>query len=126
MGLPNFRLYPTQARAGLIIGVAGVLCLGALAYCVFKGFQRENMVIAYNPAGGLGKYRKGAVFLMTASCGFAGLAATILGYNSLGQKRNNRQSSSWAGLLLGAIVLAVAPVLCYAWMVLSEQAILPS
>src|SRR5256885_411577 len=87
MKLPNFRLYTTQATAGLAAGLSGIAMLMVLMYCVFKGFRREQMVIPFNPES----YRVNMVQGLTAASLLMGLLAGVLGFRSMGEKRNTRQ-----------------------------------
>jgi hypothetical protein len=80
-------------------------------------------VIHYDPESGLGAYRRPLVFGATAIAVVIGGTAGLLGFNSLGQKRNDKQGRSWLGMTLGALVVALAPVLFYAWQKLSEPVI---
>jgi len=123
MKLPNFRLYPVQATASLFIAALGLLCVVALTYFVFHGFDNQDKVVRYDPEGSLGAYRRPLVYGATAIALAIGGAAGLLGFNSLGQKRNDRQGRSWLGMSLGALVVAIAPVLFYAWQKLSEPII---
>lgn len=120
MKLPNLRLHETQARVASLFGVLALLCLAALVVIVFKNFNTELMAISYNPKGGIGKFRKIAVFAGTALTIGIGLAAGGLGFNSLGQKRNNKQGMSWLGLALGALSVSIAPILLFAWLELNQ------
>lgn len=123
MKLPNFRLYAVRATASVLIAAAGLLCLVCLTYFVFHGFDSQDKVVRYDPMGGLGAYRRPLVFGTTAIALVVGGVAGVLGFNSLGQKRNEKQGYSWLGMTLGALVVAVAPVLFYAWQKLSEPVI---
>ncbi|MFQ5422378.1 MAG: hypothetical protein ACE5F9_00190 [Phycisphaerae bacterium] len=124
MKLPNLRLYNTQASLGAIAGVAGVCFLALLAFCVLHGIDLEQMAIPYNPQEGTrGQYRPYIVNALTAFCVVVGCIAAILGFTSLGQKRNTNQRSSWLGLMLGAAVVAVSPLLWLLWRVLKESLI---
>ena len=119
MKLPNFRLYTTQATTGLLAGLAGLACLGMLAACVFYNFQPENMIIPYNPEG-RGQYRFYLVMGLTGTCLLIGAIAGVMGFRSMGEKRNTRQGHSWAGLALGTLIIPAAIVLCHIWRTLSE------
>ena len=123
MKLPNFRLYETQATASLVAGVACILCLVALSYAVFHNFDSRAGVISYNSEAGMGQYRQMLVMLGSAMTGGLGLLAGILGYSSLGQKRNTTQGRSALGLILGSIAVGLTPVLFYAWRSLAEAII---
>lgn len=123
MKLPNFRLYETQARASLVAGLLGLFCLAALAVFVFWNFNPQEMVIPYNAEEGRGRFRPYLVMAATAACLLIGLIAAVLGFRSLGQKRNNKQGHSWLGLITGALVMSLAPVLFLTWRTLKEQVI---
>ncbi|MBN2560257.1 MAG: hypothetical protein JXQ75_04940 [Phycisphaerae bacterium] len=123
MKLPNLRLYDTQATASMFLGFLGLFCLIMLALFVLYGLDTELMVIPYNPDGTKGQFRKALVFLMTAITMLVGAVAAVLGFTSLGQRRNTKQGRSWLGMTIGALVLAITPVLFFAWRELSEPLI---
>ncbi len=124
MKLPNFRLYNIQATTSLIFAVLGFGFLLVQVVFTFKGLDSEYWRIPYNAAGGWGAMRRPIVYGCTAICFVLGAAAGVVGFRSLGQKRNDRQSHSWAGTLLGPVVLAIALVVFFAWRTLSEPAIM--
>lgn len=123
MKLPNLRLHETRATASVWLGGLGLLCVLALAYCVFRGFNLEHKTIPYNARVGIGRFRPYLVYGWTASSLLIGAISAFLGFGSLGQKRNKKQGRSWMGLFIGAIAVSTAPVLLYAWMRFSERAI---
>ncbi|MFQ5501327.1 MAG: hypothetical protein ACE5EQ_03380 [Phycisphaerae bacterium] len=123
MKMPNFRLYETQARASLVIGIFGLFCLSLLAFFVFWNINWSEMVIPFNAEEGRGRFRPYIVLGMTAACLLVGFVAGILGFKSLGQKRNSKQGASWIGLLIGAVVMSVTPILFLTWMTLKESII---
>lgn len=117
MKMPNFRLYDTQATFGATLGVLGLLSIFALGVLVFKNFDTQQKVIWYNPASkGLTRFREPAVLAVAAGTVLIGGVAGVLGFNSLGQKRNNRQGMSWLGLALGALSIVLAALALVAWM----------
>lgn len=123
MKLPNFRLYETQATAALVLAVLGLLSVFALSGVVFLHFNAEHMVIPYNPDAGMGQYRPYLVYGFSAVTFVLGVIAGILGFNSLGQKRNSLQGRSWLGMSLGALAIAAVPVLFFVWSSFSEPMI---
>lgn len=123
MKLPNFRLYETQATASVILGVFCILCVLLLVGFVFRGFDTELKTISYDPRGGLGQFRKPLVYVTTVAVVGSGAVAGLLGFSSLGQRRNLKQGRSWLGMTLGALAVAVAPVLFFAWRLFSEPII---
>ena len=124
MKTPNFRLYDTQATTGVLVGIAAIGCLAALMYCsVGRGLDLDQGIIAYAADSPWGQYRNYVVMGLTAASIALGTAAGLLGFNSLGQKRNNLQARSWLGLAMGAFVDALAPVFFLAWWILKESII---
>ena len=116
MKMPNFRLYDTQATFGATLGVLGLLSIFVLCVLVFKNFDAQQKVIWFNPASkGLSRFREPAVLTVAAGTVLIGGVAGILGFNSLGQKRNNRQGMSWLGLALGALSIVLAALALMAW-----------
>lgn len=124
MKLPNFRLYTVQATASLVAALLGLLTIAMLTWFVFHNFDFHEKVVHYNPEAGFGALRRPMVIVSTGAAMLIGVAAGVLGFNSLGQKRNDRQGRSWLGMMIGAAVLAFAPILFYAWQRFSEPLIL--
>ena len=126
MKIPNLRLYETQATASLWFSVLSLVCIAGLAFCVFKGFNATYQSIPYNAKEGLGRFRQFLVYGGVAATLLTGFLAGILGFNSLGQKRNSKQGLSWTGMLIGALAMSIAPILFFVWQEFSEKAILAS
>ncbi len=123
MKLPNFRLHETQATMALLTAVVGAICLIGLCVIALKGIDLKNSIIPYNEKAGLSQYRKPLVFAVGPVCIILGVTAGILGFRSLGQPKNHKQGRSWLGMTLGAVIVAVAPVIIAAWVQLSEPMI---
>jgi len=126
MKLPNLRLYETQAKASLWISLLSLVCVAGLVFCVFKGFNATYQSIPYNAEEGYGRFRPYLVYAGVAASFLTGFIAGVLGFNSLGQKRNAKQGFSWMGMLFGALAMSVAPILFFVWREFSESAILAS
>lgn len=123
MKMPNFRLHQTQATTAMLVGVMGLLSLAALAAVVLKNFNRDTWTILYNEESGWGQYRKPLTYIFSLTTILVGAVALALGFNSLGQKRNEKQGRSWLGMTLGAIAIALAPVLLTLWLQRNEAII---
>ncbi len=123
MKMPNFRLYETQATSAMLAGVLGFIFLMGLAVVVFKGLDTQQWIIPYSDRLGWSQYRQSVIYASTPVVLLLGALAGILGFRSLGQARNTKQGRSWMGMTLGAICLALAPVMISAWIQLSEAVI---
>lgn len=119
----NFRLYDTQATVGMIAAVAGLVLALGTAVVVFKGLDTSQWVIPYNKEGGKSQYRQPIIFAAAPVAIILGLTGGILGFRSLGQAKNTKQGRSWLGMTIGAVVVAIAPVLIASWKQLSEPMI---
>lgn len=126
MKIPNLRLYETQATASLWLSFLSIFCIVGLTFCVFKGFNATYQSIPYNAEAGYGRFRPYLVYGGVAATLLTGFLAGVLGFNSLGQKRNPKQGSSWMGMLIGALAMSIAPILFFVWQEFSEKAILAS
>lgn len=123
MKMPNFRLYDTQATLAILAGALGFVCLLGLSVVVFKGLDTQQWVIPFSDRVGWSQYRQPLIYAFTPVVLLLGITAAALGFRSLGQARNTRQGQSWMGMTLGALCLALAPVMISAWMQLSEPII---
>lgn len=123
MKLPNLRLPETQATISMILGFVGLLSLPVLGISVLRGYDRTNKVIIYNPDSPHGRFRVPLIYATTAGSSLACAAAGLLGFASLGHKRNTKQTRSWLGMTLGALSLAAVLVLFFAWYRLHEPVI---
>lgn len=123
MKLPNLRLHETQATASMVLGALGWLTLLMLAAVVLKNFNTQTWTILYNERSQFGQYRRVLVMAFTAVTLLIGVVSLGLGFNSLGQKRNAKQGRSWIGMMMGAVAVAISPVLFFTWRTLSEAII---
>ncbi len=120
MKLPNFRLYDTQALFSAILGVIALLFVIALAIVVTRNFDAHQKVIWFNPKS---RFREPIIFAATAGAILSGIIGGSMGFNSLGQKRNNRQGMSWLGMALGALSMVLAFIGLVAWHKLKLSAV---
>ena len=123
MKLTNLRLSETQAFLALVLGLLALLSVPVMAVLVLKNFDLDHQTIPYNPESWFGKLRGALVYLGTALASLTCLAAGLLGFSSLGHKRNNKPMYSWSGMLLGAVSLALVLILFFAWFRLHEPLI---
>lgn len=123
MKMPNFRLAETQATASLVVGSLGILGLLALSAVVFKNFNTTTWTILYNEFSPLGKYRKMLVFIFGSIDVMLGIAAIVMGFKTLGHKRNTMQGRSFLGMAAGGMALALSPVFMVMWVTRAEAVI---
>lgn len=111
--MASLRRYDVQAKVGLIVSCAAVLCVAGLVGLILRNFQRDLGIIVYSPKSMFGP----AVFLMTAATFLLGGIGAALGANSAGQRRNEYSKRSWAAFFIGAASISLTIILFVAfWM----------
>lgn len=118
--LPNLKLHETQASFSVLLSVVGLGLLGLLGVFVFKNFNFDNNVILVGSKGTFSKIRQPGVLGLTALTVLLTGIGAIMGFNSLGQKRNKKQTLSWIGMFAGTIIASLAVVFLVAWLNLKE------
>ena len=113
----SLRRYDTQARVSAIFALASILTLIVMTYFVFRGTEWSEFVIYY------GRNRKPIVYLAAAVNLFMATVAFGLGFNSAGQRRNDKQQLSWIGFFVSAGVIVMTFVLLYMFRTRGEQVI---
>lgn len=107
----SLRRYDTQATVGMYCSLVALLCLAAQVFLIFQHLNPDEWIVFYGPT------RRIAIFVATAATlGMAAIAAG-LGFNSAGQRRNDKGQLSWIGFFIGALVfsLSIALFLFFHW-----------
>lgn len=102
----SLRRYDTQARVGLVLGI-----LSALALLGLVGLILTSNLSWADRAFSFGARRKAAMMGATAVTLALGAAAAGFGYNSAGQRRNDRQGLSWLAFFIGAGTISLGLIL---------------
>lgn len=111
----SLRRYETQARASLVVSLASVVSLCGLIVLIARNFGWRELVILYgNPAYRLMIYAAALVTMGLATLGLG------FGFNSAGQRRNDKPQLSWMGFFIGAVVLCLVVVLLFFFQTRSE------
>ena len=111
----SIRRYDTQARISAIVALASISTLVIMTYFVFRGMNWTECVIYY------GQLRKPLVYLAAAASLLLGTIGFALGFNSAGQRRNDKQQLSWIGFFANAGVIVLTFVLLYFFRARGEQ-----
>jgi len=117
MGMSSFRRFDVQARWSLLFSVAAMLTCMPVAFLALKNWRSDiNQILfsaktMFQPA-----YMGGCALAILLAC-----FGTALGFNSAGQRRNDRQKQSWLGFFLGVAALLLAILLLVAFMLLKYQ-----
>ena len=119
MARSSIRRFDVQAKWSLAFSLVSVLSCLALVFLLFRNWTPETHQITFrNPLFKVVCVGFSGVTMILAVFGLA------LGFNSAGQRRNEKQRLSWTGFFVGAGVLAVACILFLAFYLLRAE--LPS
>ncbi len=116
MARSSLRRFDVQAKWSLVFSVlAALICLALAVLLVRNWHSGLNQIV----------FRESLFKIMVAgSAGLSMLLAvfgTALGFNSAGQRRNDKQRLSWIGFFLGSGVFTLAVVLFAAFWLLKFQ-----
>ena len=117
MALPRLRRYDVQARFALTLALAAFVPLLAAVYEGWSHYDTTLHAVVY---GDEGVFKVGFLGCVGVAAAF-GLLGVALGYNSAGQRRNDRQLSSWMGFLIGGCVVSFSLVALFAFVELGVE-----
>lgn len=104
----SLRRYDTQARASVVISLASVASLLGMVVILIRNFDWTELTIVYgNQAYRLMVFGAAFVTMCLAAFGFG------FGFNSAGQRRNDKPQLSWTGFFISAAVLCLTIVLLF-------------
>jgi len=98
----SLRRYDTQATLAMWCSLAAVVPLLALVMFIFQHLSWDEWIVYYGPTRQIAILGATGVTLGLAAIGFG------LGYNSAGQRRNDKPQRSWIGFFVGALVASLA------------------
>jgi hypothetical protein len=112
VGLGKLRRYDVQATWAIASAAAAAAPFLAAAYLAVSRFDGVLGQIRYGAQGRFVPAFLGCVALsgMLAALGF------VLGWNSAGQRRNDKSRRSWTGFFLGGLIATLDLVLMIAFM----------
>lgn len=110
----TLRRYDVQARYALILAMASFVPFVGAAGLIRRNFNGNLQRIVYATGSG---WLPVFMACLTLSIAISGVGF-VLGWNSAGQRRNERAAWSWAGFFFGGTVLTLSFVLLIAFMML--------
>jgi Na+/H+-dicarboxylate symporter len=116
MGMTNFRKFDVQARWSLLFSSFAAFCVICIVGLIFRNWNSQLQSIAF----GHGTMFQKVIFFIFVVSVLASLFGLALGWNSAGQKRNDKQKASWIGFFLGTAALSITIVCAYAFMTLRQ------
>jgi hypothetical protein len=111
----SLRRFEDQAKASVVLGVVACVSVVVQVIMVFRHIDTAQWVIMYGSTS-----RKYLVMIMTVLSLLIGVAALGLGFNSAGQRRNEKPKLSWLGFFMGAGVICLAVIGFVVWRTRSE------
>ncbi len=119
MAMASLRRYDVQATYSLFLSLASIAPFVAAVVATAARYKSDLGAIVYS---GNSKFLMGFLGCVALS---ALIAATgfILGWNSAGQRRNEKSGRSWLGFYVGGMTLTLNIVLLIAFWMLRLQAV---
>ena len=117
MARASLRRYDVQAVYALVFSLASVVPMLGGVYLFYRNFTFELAAIVYQQGSKFLPFYLGAAALagLLSGIGF------LLGWNSAGQRRNQRPTWSWAGFFVGGAVATVTVILLLAFVMLRQE-----
>ncbi|MCA9252093.1 MAG: hypothetical protein R3E58_09460 [Phycisphaerae bacterium] len=107
MAKGSMRRYDVQAKYAMFASIGAVIGVAGLFVLIFRNFHKLEMAIVY----GRSSMFAPAVFVVTAVTLLLAGAAVLMGFNSAGQKRNEKNKQSWMAFFLGTASASLAIIL---------------
>ena len=114
MGIGHLRRYDVQANYAFGLSLASVIPFVVAAWLAFTRYDGTLGQIIHGEQGQFVPAFAGCVLLSM----IPGTLGFLLGWNSAGQRRNDKPGRSWIGFFLGGGVLTLDLVLLLAFFML--------
>ncbi len=120
MAFGHLRRYDVQAKYALIASLVSVPPLVGTCWLVSSRFNAELQQIVYGSEGRFVPALFGCVFLSSVPA----FVAFVLGWNSAGQRRNDKSTRSWIGFFVGGTVVTgnMIVLIAFFWLGLKQVA----
>jgi len=112
--LDRLRRFEVQARCACWLAIASLAPLIVALWQMLKRFDSQIGRIIY---GAEGNFVPALAVIVLASL-VPAMLGFVLGWNSAGQRRNDRSSRSWLGFFLGGAVVSADIILMLAFYML--------
>lgn len=109
----SLRRYDVQAKYALVLALLSVVPLIATMVLTVRNYKSELGQIVY----GSKKYVL-AHHVCLAGAGIPAAIAAALGWNSAGERRNDKPGRSWTGFFVGGLVVTLCLILLLAFYML--------
>jgi hypothetical protein len=113
VGIDSLRRYDVQASYGQALALFSVLPLLAGAFLAWRNYHGDVGQIIYESRLFLAAFAGSVLVSMAAAA-----LGCVLGFNSAGQRRNDKPRRSWMGFFIGGGVLTFDVILLIAFMML--------
>jgi hypothetical protein len=105
----SLRRYDVQAQASVVLSAVSLVFLIGLVVLIIPRLDPEMKIVVYSRKS----LRMPLIYLAGLGALGLGLAGLGLGYNSAGQRRNDKPAFSWIGFFVGAFTVTVSLILLF-------------
>ena len=117
MPFGRLRRFDVQANYACVLSLLSVVPSAGAAVLITRNWHWNLRQIIYNPES---MYALALFACLLSSMALA-MLGFFLGWNSAGQRRNDRPARSWIGFFLGGTILTLDAVMFVAFMMLRLQ-----
>lgn len=118
MAFGHLRRYDVQAKYALVASLVSVPPLVGTCWLVMSRFNAELQQIVYGSGGKFVPALFGCILLSSIPA----FGAFVLGWNSAGQRRNDKSTRSWIAFFVGGTVVTcnVIVLIAFYWLGLKQ------
>lgn len=111
--MSSLRRYDVQAGYAFVLAVLSIIPLVAAIGLTLRNYEPDLAQIVY----GSKKYQVIHHGCVLAAMGLS-FVAVVMGWNSAGERRNDKQHKSWVGFFVGGIVFTLTIIVMIAFYML--------
>lgn len=114
----SLRRYDTQATVGMYCALAALLCMVAQVILITQYLNTDDWIVLYGPT------RRLLVLAATATTIGIAIIGAGLGFNSAGQRRNEKGRQSWIGFFASVLIMCLSFALFLFFWMRGESAVM--
>lgn len=114
MARGSLRRYDVQATYAVLTSLLSVAPLAGAIFLLLRNWESELGAIVHGSQGSF----LPALAVCVGLAGVGGAVGLVLGINSAGQRRNDKQRLSWTGFFVGSAVVTGTIIVAIAFVML--------
>ncbi len=107
MAKGSMRRYDVQAKYAMFASIGAIVGVAGLFVLISRNFHSLERAIVFSRTSMFAP----AVFVVTAATLLLAATGTLMGFNSAGQKRNEKNKQSWIAFFIGIATASLTIIL---------------